>query len=197
MKKILFVQLAVTLFSINILFSQNIKLKSCVGFSEGTSPNNGIVFSTELAFPISKWAELSPTFTNISDIYHLPIFYNWTYNSGVNTDVNKSKSGKISSYYELYLYLKPLEFFKQYSGKFDIGVGFGYGLNSYEYHVYSFIDDYLSGVITKKGFRINYAIRTYINLKNKHFDIGLVASALDLTDEGELMVGLQISKKLN
>lgn len=197
MKKITFALFTFISLTFTNLMSQNISLKSSTGFADGNPPLGSIFFSTELAFPISKWAELTPTFTNISDIYHLPIFYNWTYNSGVNTDVEKPISGEIGSYYELYLYLKPLEFFKQYSGKFDIGVGFGYGLNSYEYHNYSFIDDYLSGVITKKGFRTNYAIRTYISLKRKYFDIGLVASALDLADEGQLLIGLQISKKLN
>ncbi len=175
--------------------AQSLILKSSVGFTD--NPSSGYFFSTELGFPINKWIELTPTFTNVIRTFHSDIYYNWGSIGGVSTNITKNKSGELASYIEMYLFVKPLPLLKKENNKFDIGLGFGYGLNSYEKHGYYFLDENLSGIVSSKGMRLNYGVRAYLTLIRDSYNLGLLVSAIDLADEGHLLVGLQISKNLN
>ena len=185
-----------------LLLAQNpVTLSTYAGAAGFGSPIDGYFFSFDIEIPVVKGIGIAPTFTNCSNIKHREVFYNWIINEGIETSIepNEKISGNILSTYELYILLHPLKLIYNSSKKSnkDFGLGIGYGIKSFEHHVFSFIDDEISGVQEEFGIRHNLSTKIYYNQHYKKYFIGIVLGIIDLSSDANSIIGFQFGANID
>lgn len=140
--------------------------------------------------------EIGPQFTHSSDVFHKEVFYKNTHYSGEVTDINRSRYGNLSSFYELYLMASPLKWFeKTKSSKMQLSLGMGYGFEVFSKHDYGIYENEMD-IVNYHGVRSNFSARASLNLIFEKYDMGFLFGAYDLIDETLALFGIQLCLKL-
>ena len=168
-----------------VLYNQTIHAQDSLsvrvntGFAGYANPFDGCYFSFDVGIPIVKGIEIAPTFTFETDLDYNRIKYynnNWQDEQYIINDT-KNSGGNMTGLIELYLFIKPLVYFKSKKlTQTDFGIGTGYGLSFYTNYYYNYERDNrdFRGVIIQSGIGQSFSAKTYYNYHIKNYFVGVV-----------------------
>ncbi len=180
-----------------ITFAQDFSIDINTGFAGFGNPFDGYYLSSSLKLPVFKGCQLSPRFMFVSNMNNNNIKYYFNKRDNVQSILFTKKINNVSetaSLLELFIFLKPFEFFKnKKTSTIDLGIGAGYGFSIYAQHYYSVSNDDIMSVIIENGIRKSFSVSMYYNYHFKKFYLGINIGANDFFQgEGVSNIGLQI-----
>lgn len=190
--------------------TNSISIRTNTGIASSANPIDGYYFSFDIGIPVTKYFELSPTFTGSSMTPKTFVSINWQNNTGTTSygvpsggPLDENFHGDIYTSIGAVLYFKPLQLLKrEETRKGELLIGFGYTYDSYTrtYATYEIKgEDYELTRFNQKS--VNNFSPIFVKISyNRFFNdkafYGLVASLNDFDGDGALFLGLQLGSRL-
>lgn len=190
--------------------TNSISIRTNAGIASSANLIDGYYFSFDIGLPITKYFELTPTFTGSSMAPKTFVSFYWQNDTGSPSygvpsggpkDVRFQ--GDIYTSIGCVLYFKPFELLNRpKTNKDELLIGFGYGYDSYTrtYATYEITEnEYELVQFNQKSvneFSPIFAKISYNRYFKEKAFYGIVASLNDFDGDGAIFLGFQLGSKL-